>query len=138
MGLSDWLSKDAPEKDIPMETTSFSNEMVKFSRDLLYGLQKQPIKNKIEFEFHRNLGAVKRISRNSNAKCHFDQCRLMHVVIPQPVGSTGLTLGLNFNPVGNSTFFFRKSPILTISNQKFIENSVLTQAIMIRNNVGLP
>ena len=137
MGLSDWLSKDAPEKDIPMETTSFSNEMVKFSRDLLYGLQKQPIKNKIEFEFHRNLGAVKRISRNSNAKCHFDQCRLMHVVIPQPVSSTDLTLGLNFNPAGNSTFF---SKIINSHNFESIENQVLTQAeaIMIRNNVALP
>ena len=39
MGLSDWLSKDAPEKDIPMETTSFSNEMVNFACDLNYGLQ---------------------------------------------------------------------------------------------------
>lgn len=27
MGLSDWLSKDAPQKDVPMESTSFSNEM---------------------------------------------------------------------------------------------------------------
>ena len=30
MGLSDWLSKDAPQKDVPMESTSFSNEMVIF------------------------------------------------------------------------------------------------------------
>ena len=30
MGLSDWLSKDAPQKEVPMESTSFSNEMVIF------------------------------------------------------------------------------------------------------------
>lgn len=97
MGLSDWLSKDAPQKDVPMESTSFSNEMVIFK---WVSVKYDPEK----FIFDEIQSLVTWISRNSNAKYHFDQCGLSHVVIPQLVSSTDLTLSLIFNPIGNLMF----------------------------------
>ena len=48
MGLSDWLSKDAPQKDVPMESTSFSNEMVIF---FIGSAGNMPVKSALSTKF---------------------------------------------------------------------------------------
>ena len=133
MGLSDWLSKDAPQKDVPMESTSFSNEMVIFC---WISVNFDPQK----YSFDEIRGLVTWISRNSNAKYHFDQYGLRHVVnddvvndvvIPQLVSSTDLTLDLIFNLIGNLMF---SQKLLIFGNfhqktQKFLNWSCISKLV---------